>query len=918
MSNFDKKSLIEDSRGSVIPQYYDSSSDDFIVKVINGNATREEMNDKELLVDKEGRVIPQIYDATLGEFVPDEGQGGGGGSGFVKTVNGDAPDANGNIETYYYMTSAIDVIEPPSAYKEGKTEFINTHDSNTLPEGYADSYPSISLLEDGLVRVRTFIQNGYGIQQVDNSPNDVFKAAFLRMADLNNDSWGPFVPVDKGATESQVENMINEDRNNSIANATTSGHVMIDENTIITNEDGQIEVSPSAIPTQMVNYIDISPNIEIEDIPQGISYANYLSVTPSTIKDAWLLTANTLMDWACTTTHIGFRCKIEREGNDISQETEVVLRMTASTQPALDNGTVIVILSRKYLGGTWTNWRRMIVPTTGIGTPMANNVYGLFGSVFFSQNGSRWVCDSHDATTPTLTEWTMYKNVEEHESKLASDAELGHVMVDDDTLYVNNAGFLRAAIADGTNVGMVKPDNTSILVDNDGIISVAPSLGSPGGSSGSEWYFGSVQPSVPDYDDPDYDGPIYNNGDMYLDDTTKRLYEYEDDEWVLQATLGTGAKGDTGDQGPAGETREWYLGSVSPPNATGADGDYYIHSGTGLVYKKITGTWYSTPLNLKGPQGEKGDPFVYADFTSAQLEALTGPKGDDGEDGRDGDSILIYKSYDSYAAIVADTHPIPTPYNTLALVANDTDPDHGKMYAVQYNEDLEEHEFRYLLTLSNALAIKGERGEKGEKGDTGPLPDLADDLETDDPEMALAASQGFELNNKIESHKEDFATISEYGHVKIGDGIQIVDGVISVRPKDFFYGQPEIQRTYSSNTVAIFPIKRLGNLTVQANGNFMLYANRNYIIRFDANFRFPGDISSAYVRFILQRVSDSAAMSVEAVKVPVGRNASESGHAMLNTVVSPTVDGNYRIICNGSGGNPYHYGQDAYLIIQEI
>lgn len=33
----------------------------------------------------------------------------------------------------------------------------------------------------------------------------------------------------------------------------------------------------------------------------------------------------------------------------------------------------------------------------------------------------------------------------------------------------------------------------------------------------------------------------------------------------------------------------------------------------------------------QGPQGEKGDPFVYADFTSEQLEALRGPKGDKGD-----------------------------------------------------------------------------------------------------------------------------------------------------------------------------------------------------------------------------------------------------------------------------------------------
>lgn len=33
---------------------------------------------------------------------------------------------------------------------------------------------------------------------------------------------------------------------------------------------------------------------------------------------------------------------------------------------------------------------------------------------------------------------------------------------------------------------------------------------------------------------------------------------------------------------------------------------------------------------LEGPQGPKGEPFRYEDFTPEQLEALKGPKGDDG------------------------------------------------------------------------------------------------------------------------------------------------------------------------------------------------------------------------------------------------------------------------------------------------
>lgn len=39
---------------------------------------------------------------------------------------------------------------------------------------------------------------------------------------------------------------------------------------------------------------------------------------------------------------------------------------------------------------------------------------------------------------------------------------------------------------------------------------------------------------------------------------------------------------------------------------------------------------------LKGPKGDKGEPFRYSDFTAEQLQALKGPKGDPGLPGKDG------------------------------------------------------------------------------------------------------------------------------------------------------------------------------------------------------------------------------------------------------------------------------------------
>lgn len=59
-----------------------------------------------------------------------------------------------------------------------------------------------------------------------------------------------------------------------------------------------------------------------------------------------------------------------------------------------------------------------------------------------------------------------------------------------------------------------------------------------------------------------------------------------------------------------------------------------------LTFKMHDGTKQSVnfevPQGERGPQGEKGKPFTYADFTAEQLLELTGPKGDRGDRGEVG------------------------------------------------------------------------------------------------------------------------------------------------------------------------------------------------------------------------------------------------------------------------------------------
>lgn len=67
----------------------------------------------------------------------------------------------------------------------------------------------------------------------------------------------------------------------------------------------------------------------------------------------------------------------------------------------------------------------------------------------------------------------------------------------------------------------------------------------------------------------------------------------------------------------------------------GKDGISVTHKwdGTKLVIASASGT---SSTDLRGAQGEKGDAFVYSDFTEEQLAKLVGPKGSQGEKGDTG------------------------------------------------------------------------------------------------------------------------------------------------------------------------------------------------------------------------------------------------------------------------------------------
>jgi hypothetical protein len=96
-----------------------------------------------------------------------------------------------------------------------------------------------------------------------------------------------------------------------------------------------------------------------------------------------------------------------------------------------------------------------------------------------------------------------------------------------------------------------------------------------------------------------------------------------------------------------------------------------------------------------GPQGEKGDPFTYDDFTPEQLELLTGPKGPKGDKGEKGD--------DGYTPIKGIDYFDGKDGKSLEFHWN------GTQLGIRIEGE----------TTYQYVNLKGDKGEKGEDGEQG-------------------------------------------------------------------------------------------------------------------------------------------------------------------------------------------------------
>ncbi|PMB99641.1 MULTISPECIES: G5 domain-containing protein [Streptococcus] len=138
---------------------------------------------------------------------------------------------------------------------------------------------------------------------------------------------------------------------------------------------------------------------------------------------------------------------------------------------------------------------------------------------------------------------------------------------------------------------------------------------------------------------------------VYFDNNGNNHYDPGVDELISERDVLNGVNGENGASGRDGRNgSELLSGNIAPTPKDGKNGDTYIDSSTGNVYKKQNGAWNKTG-NIRGPQGAKGDtPEVTAkpgtDGHSTDITITTPGKDPvtvNVKNGKDGKSLIAKK-----------------------------------------------------------------------------------------------------------------------------------------------------------------------------------------------------------------------------------------------------------------------------------
>lgn len=171
---------------------------------------------------------------------------------------------------------------------------------------------------------------------------------------------------------------------------------------------------------------------------------------------------------------------------------------------------------------------------------------------------------------------------------------------------------------------------------------------------------------------------------------------------VINPGDGTGStvvvQGPPGPQGPKGEK-----GDKGDPGEKGEKGD----------------RGEPGPQGIQGIQGPIGKTGATGPVGPQGVQGIQGLKGEKGDKGNDGNTFAISHVYGDIDIMQADTSIKAGEFvayidaGNVALVY---------IYEPGYNDTKSEHDlldFRFVLDLASASAIRGPKGDKGEKGDRG-------------------------------------------------------------------------------------------------------------------------------------------------------------------------------------------------------
>ncbi|MDK6636028.1 YSIRK-type signal peptide-containing protein [Streptococcus mitis] len=149
---------------------------------------------------------------------------------------------------------------------------------------------------------------------------------------------------------------------------------------------------------------------------------------------------------------------------------------------------------------------------------------------------------------------------------------------------------------------------------------------------------------------------------VYFDNNGNNHYDPGVDELISERDVLNGVNGENGASGRDGRNgSELLSGNIAPTPKDGKNGDTYIDSSTGDIYKKQNGAWNKTG-NIRGPQGAKGDtPEVTAkpgtDGHSTDITITTPGKDPvtvNVKNGKDGKSLIAKKEGNETKIFVED------------------------------------------------------------------------------------------------------------------------------------------------------------------------------------------------------------------------------------------------------------------------